>query len=467
MNEKAKILIVGGGVAGLTAAERLVDNGRNVCLLEKEERVGGLARTFRYGEYTFDIGPHRFYSTNQEVMEYIKQVIDSPLNTIERYSAVYYCDQYHTWPLRLKSVFQLPLSVSIPSFFDLFTKEKYKKLKEPSFKNFILGKYGKTLYETFFKVYTEKFLGISPEQVHFHWAKIGVERATIDEKIKTGSISQLFALMLMPRPRQLNFLYPFGGCDVFAEKLKSRIIAGGGEVITGATPTKISHDGKNILEVEFGERRFEPELVVWTAPIDELFKLLGIENPNLTYLPLIIYNVELSEPPVQSYQWCYFGSKDQVFSRSTNPAQFDEGCVPGGKGALCVEATCRPDSDTWRHPEKLNDKVIEGLVKTKSISSKSVIKEIHVERVPNTYPVYDIDYVEKLSVVKEKLKKFENLFLAGRTGLFWYNNMDHSIENAFCVVKKVLEHSPETAHKRQLEPLHLGAAAGDPSCVTT
>jgi len=465
VNNKKKILVVGAGIAGLTCAYKLAEKGFEVVLVEKEKKVGGLARTFRYGEYQYDIGPHRFFSSSKDVLDFLYSVMKDDLLEIVRFSAVFYCNKYHTWPLRLKSVFQLPLKVSIPAFFDLFTKSKYQKLKEPSFKNYILGKYGTTLYETFFKGYTEKFLGISPEKIHFHWAKIGVERATIDKKIKTGSISQLFYLMMMPKPKQLNFLYPPGGIDIFCSRMKDRIMEMSGRVITGVKPGNIEHDGQNIISVQIGDETYNPDIVIWTAPITTLFDLMKLEPTGLNYLSLLIYNLEMSEPPLQDYQWCYFGNKDIIFSRATNPAHFDRNMIPDNSGALCVEVTCMENSETWNNPEKLNDDIIDGMVRARSISNRDVVKNIHIEKIPDTYPIYDINYPEKLAIVREKLRKFHNLFLAGRTGLFWYNNMDHSIENAFGVVEKVMGHTPETAHKRLEDPFHLGAAVGDPSCA--
>jgi len=466
VNEKKKIMVVGAGIAGLTAAYKLAMEGLDVILVEKEDRVGGLARTFKYGKCTYDIGPHRFFSSNLDVMEFLRSIMDDEMLEVERFSAVYYCNSYHTWPLRLRSVFQMPLTVSIPAFFDLFTKSRYKKLREPSFKNYILGKYGMTLYKTFFKEYTEKFLGISPEKVHYHWAKIGVERATIDEKIKTGSIFQLFKLMLMPKPRQLNFLYPPGGIEVFCDRIREKFEGAGGKVLIGVVPEIIRHDKGNIHSVNVSGVDYQTDVVIWTAPITTLFELLGFEPTGLKYLALNIYNLEMSEPPLHDYQWCYFGSKNQIFSRATNPAQFDTRLIPPGKGALCVEVTCMENGDEWNNPDRLNDTIIQGLVDSRSISGKNVVKDIHIERIPDTYPIYDIDYLDKLEVVRGKLRKFHNLFLAGRTGLFWYNNMDHSIENAMGVVEKVVGHSPETAHRRLEDPFYLGAAVGDPSCLT-
>ena len=263
----------------------------------------------------------------------------------------------------------------------------------------------------------------------------------------------------------MNFLYPPDGIAQFCERIKTKIEKMGNTVITGVKPEDIEHENYNIKSIKVNGKKYPVDMVIWTAPITTLFDLLKFKQPGLNYLALNIYNLEMSEPPIQNYQWCYFGSKDIVFSRTTNPAQFSEDLVPKKCGALCVEVTCREGSGLWENPGKLNDQIISQLAKAKSISDKKVVKDIHIEKIPATYPVYDINYLEKLDIVREKLRSFHNLFLAGRTGLFWYNNMDHSIENAMGVVEKVLGHSPETAHKRLEDPFHLGAAVGDPSCV--
>lgn len=464
MTNNRKILIIGGGVSGLTAAHLLTRKNYDVTLIEKEDRVGGLARSFRYGGYTFDVGPHRFYSSSQKVVDYLKGVVHD-FQEIERFSAVYFCDSYHTWPLRLKTVFQLPLSVSIPAFFDLFTKGRYKNMKDPSFKRFVLGKYGDTLYKRFFRDYTQKFLGLSPEEVHYHWAKIGVERATIDEKIKTGSIFQLFCLMLMPKPNQLNFLYPRGGCDVFCENLRSLVEEKGGEIITGAQPEIIEHDRRRISKIVAGGREYRADEIIWTAPLTDLFDLLGFPQPGLKYLNLVLFNIMLNEPPLKDYQWCYFGSRDRVFSRTTDPAQFAKNNVPQNEGALCVEVTSPTGCGHWNEPERLIDEVIDQLAGCGSISGKSAVKDVKTERVSNTYPIYDIGYVEKLNKVRKLLHPVSNLHLAGRTGLFWYNNMDHSIFNAMEVVERITVEGFDRETSRRADPFHLGAAVGDPCSV--
>lgn len=455
-----KIVIIGAGVCGLTLGYHLAQAGFPVALIEKEQVVGGLARTFREDGFTFDIGPHRFYSTNPVVMDFLRKILDDRYVTIARNSAVHFLGEYHMWPLRLRSVFQLPPAVSMRAFFDLFAKGFQGEGERATFKNYILAKYGRTLYDTFFKDYTEKFLGIAADETHQNWAKIGVERATIDEKVTTGSIFQIFKLMLMPVPRRLHFLYPLVGVDVFCERLRDKIVALGGEIHTGATPSELFEEGGRVTALTAAGKEHGVSELVWTGSLRELAPLAGLRLPNLEYLSLILYNVKLKSKPLQDSQWCYYGAKDIVFSRITNVNLFHEKMAPPGKGGLCVEVTARQSDERWRSPHAILDKVVGDLVKVRAIRSQADVEGVSIELVRDAYPVYSLSYVDELTDFRRRLEaRFSNVHLAGRTGLFWYNNMDHSIENAFKLSGNLLGRMESTPQSRKvLEELTAAGA---------
>ncbi|MCL5035657.1 MAG: FAD-dependent oxidoreductase [Chloroflexi bacterium] len=432
------IVIVGGGVAGITLASLLSSAGKKVLVLEKEPALGGLSRTFRYDGFTFDIGPHRFYSTNEKVLGIINEALGVDTSSIQRNSAVYFLGRYHDWPLKIKSVRQLPLNISFLAFIDLFTKNFRKYSDSPSFENYILTKYGRTLYLTYFKEYSEKFLGISPANTHWHWAKMGVERATISDKITTGNLSSLFKLMLMPSPKQLDFIYSPSGCDAFCLKLAEKIRNNGGTILTNSAPDSIVCEGDRIAGITWPGGETEVDKLVWTGSLRDLEGLLGLSGHGLDYIDLVVYNVELSEPLERQFQWCYYGAKEIIFSRVSNPLNFAQGLTPQGKGSLCVEVTCRKGDPVWNEPEKLIDRVINDMVKTDTVKSKNHVEKVHVERVADAYPVYDLNYQEKFERLNSDLK-LKNLQLAGRTGLYWYNNMDHSIENALDIYNNFMK----------------------------
>ena len=153
-----RYVIVGGGAAGLTLAYYLCKAGLPVTVLEREKKVGGLSRSFHYGEWTFDIGPHRFYSQNPKVNRFLKEVHQDQFTEIQRFSQVYFMGRYHDWPLRLATIAKLPPHIAIQAGLDMFLRTGRSRRPSQSFKDYVLCRYGQTLYRTFFKDYTEKFV---------------------------------------------------------------------------------------------------------------------------------------------------------------------------------------------------------------------------------------------------------------------------------------------------------------------
>ena len=473
-----RVVIVGAGVCGLTLAHHVARAGVPVTLIEKLGQVGGLARGFQYGDFAFDIGPHRFHSPHARVMGYIEQVLGEHVATISRSSTVHFLGHDHAWPLHMKSVFQLPPTVSLQALVDLVNKHRAYDPSDPSFENYILGKYGRTLYNLFFKDYTEKFLGIPAEQTHANWAKIGVERATIDDKVDATTLTQIAKMLLLPKPRELSFLYPPGGVHRFCELQRDELKRMGVEILSGVQPSALVAGEGKIAQVVTPRGTFDVRNLVWTAPIGELCALLGLPAPDLSYLSLLLYNITLKKPQRNRTQWAYYGARDVIFSRISYPTEFHPGMAPPGRGSMCVEVTCRTGDERWNDPESILWQVKQDLVRMQALDHVNDIDQVYIEHIDHAYPVYDIAYRDKLKVVKKQLAAFGNLVLGGRTGLFWYNNMDHSIANAMQISKRILGSTVAQGHdeadgaRRVLEEMEryaggasspLPASAGAPT----
>ena len=420
-----KVVVVGAGVAGLTAGYLLAQKGYHVVVLEKEDRVGGLARSFYYDGFIFDIGPHRFHTDDEKVLEFIENILGENKIVLPRKSGVWMFGKYHDWPLNWKVLFKLPVPVILRTAFDIFSK---KTQKGDSFEDYIMERYGKTLYDVFFKPYTEKFLKLSPEKVHRHWAETGIDRAIIDKKVSMGSLTEVIKTALIPRAVQTNFLYPSDG----------GIEKSGGKVLLNSPVKRIESEGSKIAGVYYREECIQPDLVIWTAPITTLVSLLQLPSCDINYISMVVFNIEVKGMPRTTYQWCYFGQSDTTMNRVSIPALFSDQAAPQGKTGICVEVTCFERDDVWKNPERLIDTILSDLFKVKMIKSREDIEKIHVEKILNTYPVYDIEYTGKLKKILALLEEFEGIKLLGRTGTFWYNNMDHSIRMAFDLANKIL-----------------------------
>jgi protoporphyrinogen oxidase len=438
------VVVVGAGVAGLVTAHLLSENGAKVIVIEREAAIGGLAKSFSYDGFTFDVGPHRFHTENPNIKAYLDRVLLGHSTAFPRRSEVYFQGKYYRWPLHPKNLIQLPVPLALKSSIDLAINGR-KTYGNVSFEDYVLRQYGPTLYEHFFKGYSIKFLGIHPKETHPDWAKVGINRAIIDDKLQMQNLAQLAKTTLLQfNKAEIDFLYPKGGLYKTWEKVAELIEARGGRILTG-TSARLVGSGEHIeavvAENEHGLERIEPSLVIWTAPITLACAQLNLDVPRLPYLATLIFNVLVGAECPREYQWCYYGADDIVFSRVSIPKFFSDDTCPRGTTGLCVEVTCREGDDRWRYAERLTDWVVDDLVKVGLVKTRKDVQDVRVERVKETYPIYHGQYPAELEKARKQLSKFSNLQLAGRTGMFWYNNMDHSMENAMQLTRKLLKDS--------------------------
>lgn len=426
---KLKTVVVGAGIAGLTLAERLLNSDPDVeiIVIEREDAPGGLARSFSVDKYDFDIGPHRFHTFNPDVDSYLKEILNDNYVEITRQSSVYMAGKYRNWPLTLFSVLGLPFPVLFKSFLDLFNKPKIPNIK--SFADFIRVRYGNNLYNFFFSAYTKKFTGIDAEELHVDWAQAGVNRAVIDKRVKADSLLSLLKSMLLPKPVETKFYYPSkGGIQTFCDMQVDRIKKSGGKLLLNTLVKNLVKDSNKVTGVvlESGES-IKADVVFWTAPITLLYP-----DAQLSFINTLIVNIALSEEVEQNeYQWCYFGQEELIFSRLTVPRNFRKDCVPQGKDSIIVEITCDSDNEMWKNPQSIKKRLLKDL-KSVNAFGNAKVEFIDWRKIPETYPIYDLNYKEKLS----SLDLPEGLNLIGRSGSFWYNNMDHSIAQSLSIINK-------------------------------
>jgi protoporphyrinogen oxidase len=428
-----KVLIVGAGVAGLTAAFELSKKGNEVFLIEKEKDVGGLAKTFTYNGFTFDSGPHRFFTTDQRVTKFIKEILGKDLLIIPKKSGVMLLGKYYDWPLTLKTIIKLPAKVILSIAIDMVFR-RYKTGQ--SFKDYILYKYGKTLYELDFGPYTEKFTKVPCELMHSDWAEAGVNQAVIDKRIKLDTTSKIIT-SLFKKKETLPLIYPPAGISTFNRKISEGIKENTGKIFTGKQITELIYSDNRITGVRCKNEILHFDKIIWTAPINELCKLLSFPIPKLHYLGILLFNVEVSEKPNIPYQWCYFVDKNILFNRAYIPVLWSKSQAPENKHGICIEVTCMEGDMVWQHPESLINSVKQNLLDTGLVKNINSIQGIHIEKLKDAYPIYEIQYRQELEKTKALLSGYTNLILSGRCGLFWYNNMDHSIGSALDISEKI------------------------------
>lgn len=432
------IVIVGAGVAGLTLGYLLSKEGKPVVLVEQEPVVGGLARSYHYGDFTFDIGPHRFHTDDAGVLAFIKGVLGDDHLVIRRKSGVYMFGKYFDWPLGSSSIFKLPPLVMVRAVFDLI--RKFQVHNPDSFTEYTISRYGKTLYECFFKYYTEKFIHIPCEEVHVDWATAGINRAVIDKRVKANTLFDLIKGVLLPQRVDTDFLYPnSAGVDDFGKRLAETIRKNGGKIYTDMRVKSLTVENAQIREAVLSNGETLPlQTLVWSGEIPSVARLLKLGPYSLRYLAMVCYNFAIRGEVNRDYQWLYYGDRRITINRISVPNLFNRKNVPDGYSGVNVEITCFEGDEIWEKPDMLIETAKNDLLLSKLISSKRDIENIWVERIRNTYPVYDLKYKQNLERASRELGQFSNLLLLGRCGTFWYNNMDHSMKMAMDYAEHLL-----------------------------
>lgn len=450
-----KVIIVGGGVTGLTLACLLAKKGLDVTVLEKDNEVGGLAKSYHYDGWSIDIGPHRFHTDDPIVEKFILEIMGDRLIEIPRNSKVFFCDLHFEWPLTLRSVLRLPPWLMLRASLDLLNRPA---IKDDSYESYVLNRYGRTLTESFFKEYNQKFLKMDLKECHRHWAETGINRATIDKDVKSASIVELLLGVLSFKKVNTKFLYPRDGAiNVFSESLKEQIQSRGGKVELGVQIQKASTGDQRIKDFASDDgRSWEADFVFWTGDLHDLERHLGFEPSKLSYSSTVVCNLLVEGiAPVPS-QWEYFGSSNIIFCRTSNNICFNPSLAPKGYYGICAELLCNKDDFIWKKAETLLNSIIQNLIQTKVVRNFNSIVDVHFERVCNTYPIYKIDYLTHLEKYKAKIGSIKNVLACGRTGGFWYNNMDHSIRAGIDIANMIDPEKFSDTCELPLKGIHRG-----------
>src|SRR3990172_10456755 len=156
-DKEKKVVIIGGGPAGLTAAYELSKHNLSPIVLEQYDKVGGLSRTENYKGYYFDLGGHRFYTKSQEVNRMWFEILGNDFLPRPRLSRIFYQDKFFFYPLKaLDTLAGLGIWQSILIMLSFIKWQIWPHHREDTFEQWVTNRFGKRLFEIFFKTYTEK-----------------------------------------------------------------------------------------------------------------------------------------------------------------------------------------------------------------------------------------------------------------------------------------------------------------------
>jgi protoporphyrinogen oxidase len=448
-----KTIIIGAGPAGLAAALELVRHGHQVTIIERENRVGGLSRTEEYKGYHFDVGGHRFFTKEEEVKNLWQKVLGKDFLKRPRLSRIYYDKKFFYYPLKpMNALKNIGILKSIVIFFSYLATRLKAHLgllpKPESFEEWVTQKFGKKLFNIFFKTYTEKVWGISTSKIGAEWAA---------QRIKGLSLSKAVINAFFPKKGKVTtlideFNYPRLGPGMMYTKIAELVKSKGGEILLNTKVIQIRSEGDQIRSITIKTKSGETkELVadyfISSIPLSKLIKSLVPKpaedilqaNRFLKFRSFLTVCLIIDNPEVFPDNWIYIHDPEVKVGRIQNFKNWSPDMVPDiSKTALGLEYFCFEGDDLWNSP---NEKLIRlagselekiGLGKTKEVIDGFVIRQ------KDAYPIYEIGYRKQLEKVYDFIKQFKNLQIIGRAGLFRYNNMDHSILTGLYAARNIL-----------------------------
>ena len=447
-----EIAVLGAGPAGLTAAYVLGLQDVSAVVFESEGLVGGIAKTVEVDGFRFDLGGHRFFTKLEPVARLWDEMLGEEFLTRPRLSRIYFKGDYFSYPLKAS---QIPKRLGTVEFIrcllSYLAAIPTRNKRADTFEEWVTKRFGKRLYDAFFRSYTEKVWGIPGSEIRSEWAA---------QRIRNLSLWNALLDVLHLRREQVTslieeFRYPRLGPGQMWEAFRDSVVDFGVPVHLQHRCIALRHDGKDVhsVVVETAAGTFEQNVagVLSSIPLKEL--VLGLEPAapaevveaahRLRYRDFCVVALMTTEAQPFADNWIYLHDPGTRAGRVQNFGAWSDGLVRPGTTCLGVEYFCFEGDEIWELSEEESvDLATRELAQIGLIDPSKVFSGTRI-RVPKAYPIYDGDYREAVAVIRTYLARFRNLETFGRNGLHRYNNQDHSMWTAMLATMNLLD---GTAH---------------------
>jgi protoporphyrinogen oxidase len=502
-------VIIGAGPAGLTAALELLRRTRiKPLVLEKSAYMGGISRTVTYKGNRIDIGGHRFFSKSDRVMDWWTSMLPVE-QTSEANHRLVYQNQERALTAKtaaamaangsapdpefedlvmlvrprksrifyLRKLFDYPLKLDLATLRNLgairtakaglsYVASSIRPIRpEKTLEDFLVNRFGRNLYQTFFKSYTEKVWGVPCDQISAEWGAQRIKGLSLRK-----ALAHHFRKVIGSRSAEIGqkdtetsliekFLYPKLGPGQLWEEVASRVRAEGGEILTGWTVSGIHTAGDRLTGVTArsdagGQFFFPAQYVFSTMPVKELIQAFDSPPPpevsevsdGLMYRDFITVGLLLSRLKIREQgerllkdNWIYIQEPDVLVGRMQIFNNWSPYMVGDpDKVWIGLEYFCNDTDELWHKSDE--DMIALALheIEKMGIASKADYLDATVIRMEKTYPAYFGTY-DRFPVIREFVDRYHNLFLVGRNGMHKYNNQDHSMLTAMTAVDNIVE----------------------------
>jgi len=439
------VVVLGGGPAGLTAGYLLAKQGKPVIVLESTDQVGGIARTEVKDGYRFDLGGHRFFTKVKEVDDLWHEIMKEEFLKRPRQSRIYWRRRFLEYPLQgmdvIRKLGPVELALCLISYFVAALKPKGR---EDTFEEWVSNRFGRRLFNHFFKAYTEKVWGVPTSEIRAEWAAQRIKGLSFFSAAKSAFFgnkgNEIKSLIG-------EFNYPRFGPGQMWEQMTTDIRERGGEVRLNAPVTRLRMDGGRVVEVVAGGETLTPSHVISSLPLRTTVGICSPEAPGavrdaargLRYRDFLTVLLVLTEKNIFPDNWIYIHEPDVRVGRIQNFRSWSPWMVPNDEdGSIGLEYFCFEGDDLWTmRDEDLVRLATDELVQI-GLARPEMVKRGFAVRVHKAYPIYDAEYAERVATIRGWLETVPNLQQVGRNGLHRYNNSDHSMLTAMRAVDNIL-----------------------------
>jgi protoporphyrinogen oxidase len=445
------VVIVGAGPAGLTAAYALAtQTTARVTVLEAEDAVGGLARTVTYKGCRFDLGGHRFFTTSGLVQRLWREMLGEELQRVPRLSRIAYDGCFFDYPLTpLNALRGLGVRRAVLVVMSYLKARVRPSPIEQTFEQWVTNRFGRRLYETFFKTYTEKVWGLPCSEIGAEWAAQRIQGLSLGRAI-------LHATALHRRSSKIKTLihefdYPRLGPGQMWEACRARVTAAGHAVRLQCPVAEITvEQGRAVavvVESAGGREEIAADHVITTMPLGalacairpHLHESVRLAADRLQYRDFILVALMLRRPNLFPDTWIYVHTPGVRVGRVQNFNNWGTAMVSDpGTTCLGMEYFCTEGDDLWVQSDADLIALATSELDHLTLADGAEVIDAHVVRVPKAYPVYDREYSTHVETIRQSIDGISNVHTVGRNGMHKYNNQDHSMLAALAAVNTML-----------------------------
>ncbi len=428
-----KIIIIGAGPAGLTTGYLLTKKKFSVDVYEITDDVGGMARSLQLWGQTVDLGPHRFFSNDRRVNEIWLQAVKNDYDMVNRLTRIYYNKRFFDYPIKpVNALLNLGFFEAIHCVFSYFISKKIDPSHPESFESWVTSRFGKRLYEIFFKTYSEKLWGIPCTTLDADFAAQRIKKFSLGEALKNAFLPGSGKHKTLVD----QFAYPHQGSGSVYRNMKDEILSSGNHVYLNTPVKRIIIKDDKATGVELADGSIAgADAVLSSMPLTAAIN--GLDNvpadildasSKLFYRNTILVFLKIDHNKLFPDNWLYIHSPGLQMGRITNfrnwlPSLYNKSPFT----ILAVEYWCYDHDLLWKTEDKEIIRMASDETARTGLLKNAAVLDGYVYRLHCSYPVYNIGYKKHLQKVTDYLDQFTNIYFAGRYGAFKYNNQDHSI----------------------------------------